>query len=117
MYLAGYHLNFVTATIAAVSIGVGIDYSIHMTQRFRQELAGGQEPVVALRAAASGTGLALTGSAASSVIGFAVMGFAPMPLFSAYGVITATMIFMAATATLLVLPSLLVLVARAPPPR
>ena len=117
MYLAGYHLNFVTATIAAVSIGVGIDYSIHMTQRFRQELAGGQEPVVALRAAASGTGVALTGSAASSVIGFAVLGFAPMPLFSAYGVITATMIFMAATATLLVLPSLLVLAARASPPR
>ena len=117
MYLAGYHLNFVTATIAAVSIGVGIDYSIHMTQRFRQEMAGGQEPVVALRAAAAGTGVALTGSAASSVIGFAVLGFAPMPLFSAYGVITATMIFMAAIATLLVLPSLLILVARASPPR
>ena len=31
VYLAGFHLNFVTATIAAVSIGVGIDYSIHVT--------------------------------------------------------------------------------------
>ena len=33
MYLAGFALNWVTATIAAVSIGIGIDYSIHMTQR------------------------------------------------------------------------------------
>ena len=112
MYLTGYSLNFVTATIAAVSIGVGIDYSIHMTQRFRQELSRHPDPPAALRAAAAGTGVALAGSAASSIIGFAVMGFAPMPLFSTYGVISATMVLMAGVAALLVLPSLLLLVAR-----
>jgi predicted RND superfamily exporter protein len=117
MYVAGYSLNFVTATIAAVSIGVGIDYSIHMTQRFREELGRGHGAEEAMRAAASGTGVALAGSAASSVIGFAVMAFAPMPLFSAYGVITAAMIFMAAVAALFVLPSLLLLTHRAPPAR
>ena len=114
MYIAGYSLNFVTATIAAVSIGVGIDYSIHMTQRFREELGRGQGAEEALRAAASGTGVALAGSAGSSVIGFAVMAFAPMPLFSAYGVITAAMIFMAAASALFVLPSLLLLTHREP---
>ena len=114
MYVAGYSLNFVTATIAAVSIGVGIDYSIHMTQRFREELGRGHGAEEALRAAASGTGVALAGSAGSSVIGFAVMAFAPMPLFSAYGVITAAMIFMAAAAALFVLPSLLLLTHREP---
>ena len=112
MYLTGYSLNFITATIAAVSIGVGIDYSIHMTQRFRQELSRHPDPPSALRAAATGTGVALAGSAASSIIGFAVMGFAPMPLFSTYGVISATMVLMAGVAALLVLPSLLLLVAR-----
>ncbi len=111
MYLTGYSLNFVTATIAAVSIGVGIDYSIHMTQRFRQELMRLPDPSAALRAAATGTGVALAGSAASSIIGFAVMGFAPMPLFSTYGVISATMVLMAGMASLLVLPSLLLVVA------
>ena len=114
MYVAGFHLNFVTATIAAVSIGVGIDYSIHVTQRFRQELARQPSTEEALRATAAGTGVALIGSAASSVIGFAVMGFAPMPLFSAYGIITAAMILLAAVAALLVLPSLLLLVAGQP---
>ena len=114
MYVAGYSLNFVTATIAAVSIGVGIDYSIHMTQRFREELGHGHGAEEALRAAASGTGVALAGSAGSSVIGFAVMAFAPMPLFSAYGVITAAMIFMAAASALFVLPSLLLLTHREP---
>ena len=51
----------------------------------------------------------MIGSAASSAIGFGVLAFAPMPLFSAYGVITATMIAMAAGAALVVLPSLLTL--------
>ena len=110
MYLAGYSLNFVTATIAAVSIGVGIDYSIHMTQRYRQELSRNSDPVTSLRIAAAGTGMALAGSAASSVIGFTVMGFAPMPLFATYGVISAVMVLMAGIASLLVLPSMLLLV-------
>ena len=52
MYLAGFALNWVTATIAAVSIGIGIDYSIHMTQRFREELAKAADNVQALRQAA-----------------------------------------------------------------
>ena len=112
MYLAGYHLNFVTATIAAVSIGVGIDFSIHMTERFRQEVSRRPRATreECLRAAASGTGVALAGSAASSIVGFGVLAFAPMPIVSTYGILTATMIFLAAVASLLVLPSLLMLV-------
>ena len=40
MYLLGFDLNFVTATIGAISIGVGVDFSIHLTQRlFREEMA------------------------------------------------------------------------------
>ena len=41
---------------------------------------------------------------------FAIMAFAPMPMFSSYGILTAVMIFMAAAASLVVLPSLLFLV-------
>ena len=113
MYLAGFALNWVTATIAAVSIGIGIDYSIHMTQRFREELAKAADKVQALRQAAQGTGVALMASAATSIVGFTVMAFAPMPLFASYGILTALMIFLAATASLVVLPSLLLLVAPA----
>ncbi len=109
MHLMGFSLNLVTATIGAVSIGVGIDYSIHMTERFREELAGASSKSVALRRAARGTGVALVASAASSIVGFAIMGFAPMPLFASYGLLTALMIFLALAASLLVLPSLLMI--------
>ncbi len=110
MYLTGFPLNFVTATIGAVSLGVGIDYSIHMTERFREEMRRASSKVQALRQAANGTGVALLASAASSIVGFAIMGFAPMPMFSAYGILTALMIFLAMSASLVVLPSLLLLV-------
>jgi predicted RND superfamily exporter protein len=110
MYAFGFGLNFVTATIAAVSIGVGIDYAIHMTQRFREELGRADDRFQALRQAGSGTGVALVASAVTSILGFAIMGFAPMPLFSSYGILTALMIFLAAAGSLLVLPSLLILV-------
>ena len=116
MYLAGFALNWVTATIAAVSIGIGIDYSIHMTQRFREELTRAEDKVQALRQAAQGTGVALMASAATSIVGFTVMAFAPMPLFASYGILTAVMIFLAAAAALLVLPSLLLLVTPAEMP-
>ena len=68
-----------------------------------------------MQQAARGTGMALLGSAASSIVGFTIMGFAPMPMFSAFGFITATMIFMAAVAALFVLPSLLLLTHRGSP--
>ncbi|MCH8109315.1 MAG: MMPL family transporter, partial [Chloroflexi bacterium] len=74
MYMAGFALNFVTATIGAISVGVGIDYSIHMTERFREELNRAVNKTEALRQAARGTGMALTASAASSIVGFAIMG-------------------------------------------
>ena len=106
MYLFGFGLNFVTATIAAVSIGVGTDYAIHMTQRFREELPRAVDSIQALSRAAQGTGMALIASATTSILGFAIMGLAPMPMFSTYGILTAVMIFLAAAASLVVLPSL-----------
>jgi|TARA_B110000116_G_scaffold172351_1_gene148975 predicted RND superfamily exporter protein len=110
MYIGGFAFNFVTATIGAVSIGVGIDFSIHMTERFREELGRASSRGDALARATKGTGVALAASAASSIVGFVILGLAPMPLFSSYGFLTAIMIAVALAASLFVLPSLLVLV-------
>ena len=81
-----------------------------MTERFREELRRAPDKVQAMRQAARGTGVALVASAASSIVGFAIMGLAPMPMFASYGQLTALMIFLALAASLVVLPSLLLLV-------
>ena len=110
METTGYAINLVTATIGAVSVGIGIDFAVHYTMRYREELTATGDTNEAVRRAGSGTGVALLASALSSAAGFFVLAFAPMPLFASYGLLTAVMILMAAASTLLVLPSLLVAV-------
>ncbi len=112
MYFAGFAINLVTATIAAVSIGIGISFAIHFISRYREELRRHGSRSVAVRIAGEGTGLALVASAVSSAVGFGILAFAPMPLFAAYGLLTALMILMALVSTLAVLPALLVAITR-----
>ena len=112
MYLGGFAINLVTATIGAVSIGIGIDYSIHFTMRYRDELVERGDRLEAIRATGQGTGIALIASAVSSAVGFGILALAPMPLFASYGFLTAVMITLALATSLFVLPSLLMLVTR-----
>ena len=110
MYLVGYRLNLITAMIAAISIGVGVDYATHFTVRFIEEFEHEPSRFPALRRTGEGTGGALTISAVTSMTGFLIMAAAPMPMFVTFGVLTAVMIGCSLIVTLLVLPSLLLLV-------
>ena len=110
MYLVGYTINVITATIAAIAVGVGVDYATHFTMRFIEEFEHEPSRFPALRRAGEGTGGALAISAATSMTGFLVMAMAPMPMFVMFGVLTAVMIFFSLLVSLLVLPSLLLLV-------
>ncbi len=112
MWWADYKINVVTATIAAIAVGVGIDYSTHFTMRFREEFEREASRFPALRRAGEGTGGALAVSAGSSIIGFSVMAFAPMPIFVTFGTLTAVMIVFSLLVALLVLPSVLLVVTR-----
>ncbi|MFV9672449.1 MAG: MMPL family transporter, partial [Acidimicrobiia bacterium] len=109
MAIAGYTVNVVTATIAAIAVGVGIDFSTHFTARYREELANDPDRLSAVQRAGQGTGGALVLSAVTSVLGFSVMAFAPNPIFATFGTLTAVMIALALISALVVLPSLLVI--------
>jgi predicted RND superfamily exporter protein len=110
MFLTGLAINPVTATIAAIAIGVGIDFATHFTVRFREELEGEPSRFPALRRAGEGTGGALALSALTSIIGFWALSLAPTPMFATFGTLTAVMVAMALLVSLLVLPSLLLVV-------
>ncbi len=110
MFFTDVAINVITATIAAIAIGVGIDFATHFTVRFREEFVGEPSRFPALRRAGEGTGGALALSALTSVIGFWVLSFAPTPIFATFGQLTAVMIIFALAVSLLVLPSLLLVV-------
>ena len=90
--LAGYGLNMVTVAIAAMSLGVGIDYVIHFIERYREEREEGSTPAVSIAAVGGASGLALFGSAVSDIAGFMVINQSKMGFFSTFGLFCAIMI-------------------------
>ncbi|MBL6733056.1 MAG: MMPL family transporter [Candidatus Poseidonia sp.] len=100
MYVAGSSLNIVTVTIATISLGVGIDYCIHVTERYREGRENGESHSDALAAVGGACGLALLGSATSDIAGFLVIALSPMGLFSNFGIFSAAMIALSLVASL-----------------
>jgi len=110
MYLLGIPFTTETAVIASIAIGLGVDYAIHVSERFLDELDGADDDVyAALDATATGTGGALLASAASTAGGFGVLVLALVPSLRRFGAVTSTAIAFAFVASVLVLPSLLAL--------
>lgn len=107
MFYMGSNLNIVTATIGAMSIGVGIDYSIHVCDRFRKEKAEGNEFNKAMDITISNTGAALLFSALTTSFGFFVLFFAPMPMFFSFGLFSGLMVILAFIASVVVVPPLI----------
>jgi predicted RND superfamily exporter protein len=110
MWLRGITINVITATIGAIAVGVGIDFSTHFTVLFREEFRDEPSRFPALRRAGEGTRGATLLSAITSIIGLCVMATAPTPIFSSFGELMAMMILLAVVVALLELPSLLIAV-------
>ena len=100
MYIAGASLNIVTVTIATISLGVGIDYCIHVNERYKEERNKGRKHSEGLISVGGACGLALVGSAASDIAGFSVIALSPMGLFSSFGVFSSAMIALSLFASL-----------------
>ena len=100
IYMYGYSLNLVTVAIAAISLGVGIDYCIHVTERYREERAKGATKHASLLAVGGASGLALVGSAASDATGFLIIAISPMGLFASFGLFSAMMILLSLIASM-----------------
>jgi predicted RND superfamily exporter protein len=108
MYLIGMSFNVLTGMITSLTVGLGVAYSIHVSERFNLELGRRDTKWEAMDKTITGTGGALLGSAATTVGGFGVLSFAIFPALQQFGIITALTIIYAFLASVLVLPSLLV---------
>ena len=112
MMALGLKWNVLTVMVTALTLGIGIDYSIHMWRRFEVELARRDTHWEALRAALSTTGVALIMSALTTGFGFMVLLFSPMPVIQDFGLITAVTVFFSLILSLILLPVLVELSAR-----
>ena len=83
-----------------------------MWRRFEVELAKRGDHWSALREALNTTGVALMLSAVTTMAGFAVLLFSPMPIIQDFGLITAITVLFSLVLALMVLPVLAELAAR-----
>jgi len=109
MAITGIPINPVTATLAALSIGIGVPYTIHFTSRFLEERVQKNDCDSALRRTVSQTGGALAGSALTTAIGFGVLITSTLIPFQQLGYVIVYAITYSLIASILVLPSMLTL--------
>jgi len=106
MTVLGITLNVLTVMVTALTIGLGIDYAIHIVERFREEIEHKSERQ-ALQTTIERTGSALLISGLTTVCGFAVLFLSPMPLVRNFGIITAATIVYSVIIAIFILPSLI----------
>jgi predicted RND superfamily exporter protein len=109
MYALDVPLTLVTALLMSLVVGLGIDYAIHVSDRFAQERARGRATTAALEAAVTGTGGALLGSTLTSAGAFAALLLHPHPQLQSFGQLVVLTLVAAFAVSVVVLPSLLVL--------
>ncbi|NND85197.1 MAG: MMPL family transporter, partial [Acidimicrobiia bacterium] len=109
MALTGIPFGPVTATISALAIGIGVPYTIHITHRFLEDRLEEETTEDAVQSTAIHTGGALAGSAFTTMAGFGSLVTSNLTPFQQFGAVTFYAIAFALLASVLVLPSMLVL--------
>lgn len=107
MYFIGYTLNILTITVTSITIGVGIDYACYITERFRFVADQTGDVSRAVTETISRTGSAILIAALSSMFGFGILAFAPIPPQQQFGIITALTLAYTFSSSILVLPLVL----------
>ena len=101
--------NVLTVMVTALSLGIGIDYVIHMWRRFEAEREKRDDVWEALEETISTTGVALVLSAGTTALGFLVLLFSPMPVVQQFGLVTALTVTYSLVLSIVVLPVLLLM--------
>ena len=109
MYLLDIPLNPVTSTLSGLAIGIGVPFVIHVTNRFRETISSGIEPVEAIRTTLKTTGGSLFGSAFTTMAGFGILTTSSLVPFQQMGTVILVSIGFALIASLMILPTFLVL--------
>jgi predicted RND superfamily exporter protein len=109
MAARGISFNPITATIANLAIGIGVPYTIHITHRYQEDRLRLESPEEAIRSTTTHTGGALAGSAFTTAAGFGILVTSTLKPFQQFGEVTFWAITFALVASVLVLPSMLVL--------
>lgn len=102
-------LDMMTITIAAITIGIAVDNSIHYIYRFREECPGKPDYVSTLYYCHANIGRAVFYTAITIIIGFSILVMSNFIPTIYFGLLTALAMFIALLAALTLLPKLILM--------
>ena len=108
MGLTGYELNSQTVTIGALTLGLGVDYAVHLTTRLEEEVehAPFADPSEWSTKSVATTGRAMFGAALTTAGGFSVLNFSSLVPLQLFGQVFVVAITLALISSLFVLPAM-----------
>lgn len=109
MGLLNIPLDLMTITIAAVTIGIAVDNSIHYIYRFREEFPKHQDYIKTMHYCHANIGRAVFYTAITIIVGFSIMVMSNFIPTIYFGLLIALAMFIALLAVLTLLPKLILI--------
>ena len=107
--LLGIPLDMMTITIAAITIGIAVDNSIHYIYRFKEEFLKIKDYNKTLKACHSTVGVAILNTSITIVFGFSILVFSKFIPTIYFGVFTGIAMLLAMISVLTLLPTLILI--------
>ena len=110
MGLIGIPLDMMTITIAAITVGIGVDDTIHYIHRFKKEVAIDGDYVAAMHRSHGSIGKAMYYTSVIIIFGFSIMVLSEFIPTIYFGLLTGLAMFAALMGALFLLPKLILVV-------
>lgn len=110
MGLIGIPLDMMTITIAAITVGIGVDDTIHYIHRFKKEVALDGDYIAAMHRSHGSIGKAMYYTSIIIIFGFSIMVLSEFIPTIYFGLLTGLAMFAALMGALFLLPKLILLV-------
>ena len=107
--IASIPLDMMTITIAAITIGIAVDNSIHYIYRFREEFKKNKDYYITLKKCHSTVGVAILNTSVTIIFGFAILIFSNFIPTIYFGIFTGLAMFIAMISVLTLLPKLILI--------
>ena len=107
--MLGIPLDMMTITIAAITIGIAVDNSIHYIYRFKEEFLKNKDYNKTLKICHSTVGVAILNTSITIVFGFSILVFSKFIPTIYFGMFTGIAMLLAMISVLTLLPSLILI--------
>ena len=108
--LLGIPLDMMTITIAAITIGIAVDNSIHYIYRFKEEFNNSNDYIKTLNLCHSTVGRAILNTSITIVFGFSILILSKFIPTIYFGIFTGLAMLLAMISVLTLLPSLILMI-------